>query len=126
MKTGTKKYFEQVMQEIEGIKKNATQEEISKLNLDSLDADHYKRCIYGQMTGDCFSERSDFLIGECCLSLSANSINEKFEIEKSIPRTGEDNNFTLLEHCIAQYPNNNENIIAYLKGEINSLTLTKA
>ena len=49
------------------LKENATVEELSKLNFDTLDADHRGHCIYGQMTGNCDSYRSLELMKDTCI-----------------------------------------------------------
>lgn len=54
-----------VIKEATRLKKHATKEELSKLDFDTLHPDHWQRCIYGQMTGDCFSQRAYELILEC-------------------------------------------------------------
>lgn len=54
-----------VKKEAEALRKNATSEERSKLNFNSLDPHHLNKCIYGQMTGNCNSVRGVQLIEAC-------------------------------------------------------------
>lgn len=48
------------------LRKLLTQEEKSKLNFSYLDYDSKERCIYGQTTGNCNSERAKELIKKAC------------------------------------------------------------
>lgn len=61
-----------VDQEIANLKKYATKEEIDNLNLDDFCATGERSCIYGQMTGSCYSERANYLIGKCAPFLYKN------------------------------------------------------
>lgn len=74
--TYTKKQFlEDVEKEARALKKNATKEELSKLDFKTFSPQYPDRCVYGQMTGDCFSKRAHRLIKDCCIRLVD---NEKF------------------------------------------------
>lgn len=63
---------ELVDQEIANLKKYATKEEINNLNLNNFCATSERSCIYGQMTGNCYSERANYLIGKCAPFLYKN------------------------------------------------------
>lgn len=54
-----------VKKEADKLKRFATQEEIAKLNFGKLEPTNRNECIYGQMTGDCYSGRANELIVEC-------------------------------------------------------------
>lgn len=125
MKEGTILYFNNVLKEIINLKKYATQEELDNLNINKLIPDLNDNCIYGQLTGNCFSERATRLIIKCCTSSVSFDTIKSEETTKYKPR--EDNRYTysFLEHCINTYCHNNTNIIAFLKSEINTITLTK-
>lgn len=43
-----------------------TKKEASKLDFQTLDGENKDRCIYGQLTGYCFSNRAANLILKCC------------------------------------------------------------
>jgi len=60
------KLEELVIKEATNLKQYATVEELLKLDYDNLDGNSGNNCIYGQMTGDCETERSFELISECC------------------------------------------------------------
>lgn len=70
------KYPKLVIEEATALRKHATKEERSNLNFENLNPDSQRRCIYGQMTGDCFSERAKKLIEKSCRRVY--STNGKF------------------------------------------------
>jgi hypothetical protein len=51
--------------EAKKLKKHATKEELSNLDLEALDPCDEKVCIYGLATGDCNSARAQELIKKC-------------------------------------------------------------
>lgn len=55
-----------VKREAVALKKSATPEEISRLDLGTLDPETKHSCIYGQMTSNCISDRAAELIFKCC------------------------------------------------------------
>lgn len=59
-------YPKLVIDEAKALRKHATEAEISNLDFNSLKPDTVKECIYGQMTGHCFSERAKELIEKSC------------------------------------------------------------
>lgn len=59
-------FKEALIHEVVNLKKNAKPEELAKLSLSQLNAELRAGCIYGQMTGDCFSKRAVTLIRKCC------------------------------------------------------------
>lgn len=54
-----------VLTEVTNIKQYATAQEIANLDFEDLHPNHRNRCVYGQMTGDCNSERAAQLIEKC-------------------------------------------------------------
>ena len=58
-------FLADVVAEAIALKKNATPEEIGRLDFDTLRPENKERCIYGQMTGDCDSLRAIDLISLC-------------------------------------------------------------
>jgi predicted NAD-dependent protein-ADP-ribosyltransferase YbiA (DUF1768 family) len=54
-----------VIKEAKNIKKFATKEEIDKLLADSVAPTSTNMCIYGQMTGNCYSQRALELLDLC-------------------------------------------------------------
>ena len=60
-----------VISEATKLKFCATQTELSKLDFDNLSPESFERCIYGQMTGDCQSERASELLSCCAVPYSS-------------------------------------------------------
>lgn len=54
-----------VMDEAKNLKKFATKEELDRLDIYTLDSNDKTKCIYGQTTGDCMSDRAIELIKKC-------------------------------------------------------------
>jgi len=68
--------------ELKNLKKNATAKELRKLSrMKKLYPNDSDLCLYGVMTGNCWSERAEKLIRECCTYVS-NSDTEKLKTEK--------------------------------------------
>lgn len=112
-------FFKEVKVELDAIKKNATQEEIQKLDFTDFNHQKVGRCIYGQMTGYCFSKR-------------ANEIQKKkykdlgFIIDTSFEGHNftKGNKYTALEKYLFMVsPDKHLEIIQYLKGEINEIII---
>ena len=61
-----KKMWELAIEEATRLKKFATSKEIANLNFSTLDVEDSNKCVYGQMTGTCYSERALQLITKCC------------------------------------------------------------
>jgi len=55
-----------VIAEAKKLKENAKKSELKKLDFDRLDSQRTTNCVYGLMTGDCFSKRSQTLIQNSC------------------------------------------------------------
>jgi len=55
-----------VLEEAKNLRKYAKKEEINRLEFRVLYSESRTGCVYGQMTGDCFSERAQFLIENSC------------------------------------------------------------
>jgi len=68
MKKLTKSEFiNDVIKEVKSLKKHATKRELSKLDFTTFNQQDPKECIYGQMTGDCESDRSKKLMDKSCI-----------------------------------------------------------
>ena len=55
-----------VIEEAKALKKNATKEEKDKLDIDRLNSRNLNKCIYGQMTENCNSDRAFELMSKGC------------------------------------------------------------
>ena len=54
----SKKLKNLVKEEARNLRIHATKDERMKLDFETFDPEHSRRCIYGQMAGDCDSERA--------------------------------------------------------------------
>lgn len=61
--------FDLVKEEADNLKKYATRKEIDRLNFYEVNPHSKTKCIYGQMTGNCISDRAEELIYMCCTNV---------------------------------------------------------
>lgn len=115
---------ELVKQEAYNIKLHATESEKDRLHFSSLDPTLRKACVYGLMTGDCFSEMAANLLNLCALEC-VNEIDreEPFQIVRKEVFTDSRQFFSPLEYYINQEDADNEQLIKYIKGQTDTLTL---
>lgn len=125
---------EDVRKEAEALRVHATKEELGKLNLDYLDSTDRTRCIYGQMTGNCFSQRSAELINNCAITHFNELPDTIEEMTSSVterpkyfldtrPDPWLQSTFSAIESYICLPEAKNDNLIAYLRGETNNLDI---
>lgn len=124
-----------VREEAKNLKKLATKKERSNLSIDSLNPDHSKGCIYGQMTGECVSKRANKLIKECATRVFKAHRGVRYDITNlnGAPQYLRENSmqevsyWSPIEIFISQSNNqmngNNKRLIAYLKDEAKRLIL---
>lgn len=124
-----------VIEEAKALKAKATKEEIIRLELSELEPTDHKTCIYGQMTGSCFSGRATELIEGCATKLIFGEIGDDVTpigscntVELKNGREDKINGniyFSPIEMFIAQSENiDNGNVgklIDFLKGESKTL-----
>lgn len=129
-----------VVKEATKLKKFATKKEISKLDITKLDGTHVNYCVYGQLTGDCFSNRAYNLIKKCATKvyevspyygIDRCSLNGKpYEIEK--PKLRINHFISPIEQFLFKYKvepisikgtrsKYAKKLIAFLKGETDEL-----
>lgn len=60
------KFPKLVIDEAKALREHATEEEKSRLKLELFNAEDDNRCIYGLMTGKCFTSRAKELIEKSC------------------------------------------------------------
>jgi len=61
-----KQLIELAIEEAKNIKIHATSKEKNNLNLRTFDGSRSNKCIYGQMTENCYNKRATELITKCC------------------------------------------------------------
>lgn len=119
---------ELVIEEAKNLKKHASKEELNKLDFSKLNPDHEDNCIYGQMTGCCWSNRTISLLNKCTVPFSHHLINYFSPLKDRFTyspfqeeRSGVD--FSPIEFYICKPKSKNETLIKYLKGELEELTI---
>ncbi len=127
------KYPALVKKEAKNLRKLATPEELNQLNFDVLNPQSEYRCVYGLMTGHCFSDRANLLISECAPRVyihtpeaeSDNSILAKKLNGKLKEPRKEMIHWSPIETFIYKLKNQksgaNERLVKYIKGEIKTL-----
>ena len=118
---------ELVVEEATNLRKNAKQSELNKLNFDNLHSTDQQLCIYGQMTGTCFSDRTTELIQTSCKRVykSGRGAIGNSKLNGNPTEENRDNYWSPIEVFIDKNENqtngNNELLVKFLKGEINEL-----
>ena len=118
--------IEAVKVEAANLKKYATKEELDNLDFNTFNPSSSNLCIYGQMTGRCWSRRSHELIinstkigfpmlsyGDIDVGIGSVYDRNFSPIEKYIA-TNNDTDFQVIQ---------NKKLISYLKGETDDLNL---
>lgn len=136
-----KDFLNDVKHEINMLKKLATPEELSNLNFDTFNYRSESKCIYGQMTGSCESNRAEELMDASCIRVmnvrgGVNNVEGKTFTEIKSKINGENtgqgwyksnyrnySHLSVLEAYISLKDAKNEHIIKYLKGEVETLKL---
>lgn len=132
MESGTvlnqQELFLLVKQEAENLKVHATQEELSNLSFDKLDPIQADKCIYGLMTGNCYSKRSIQLIELCCerVIVDASGVSGSKVLNGSPSKSYRRSYWSPIEVYIAQddFNSNNKSLVAFLRSETDTLTFT--
>lgn len=133
---------EDVRKEAEALRVHATKEERGRLDFKEFHQQGQRSCIYGQMTGDCFSERAAILINQCTpryfnrdvfpfmwgekinmnrISENLNGIKVSDFVKERTRASGA--SFSAIEAYILLPEANNANLIAFLRGETETLEL---
>lgn len=73
----TKVLLQLVSKEAKSLKKYAYKKELKKLNFKNFSSSNIFKCIYGQMTGDCFSDRASELIYKCAARIYKSGEDEE-------------------------------------------------
>ncbi len=115
----TKKLKKLVIEEAILLKQHARIDELEALNFNKLYPNRRKSCIYGQMTGDCHSNRAIDLLNLCTKPyISETFMPENRKFTYNIFRA-----FSPIEHYIDENDAKNDILISFLKGEIGELIL---
>ncbi len=128
-----KTFIKDVIKEIEALKENANKEQKTKLIFATFIPDKPEQCIYGQMTGDCWSLEAAELIEKCNPGLTQvfsfigdiSWLKTYPKKEASKEKRQKYSYITLLEQFIVieKYKKYNQNILSYIKGTTNILKI---
>lgn len=112
---------EDVRKEAEALRVHATKEELGRLDFETMIPSHCKKDIYGQMTGDFDSGRATELKQKCARVFIDGDIQDLELI--GIHECFTDFSWTPIEYYELCVEAKNENLIAFLKGETETLDL---
>lgn len=130
-----------VRKEAEALRIHATREERERIIFNRLNPENINKCIYGQMTGDCYSERACVLIKKCACRYIKDSALTEIQSEgftriaekvngRRVKNLYENRNqtfdpihYSAIEAYILLPEANNANLIAYLREETETLEL---
>lgn len=117
----SKKLKQRVLEEITLLKQYATPEEIESLDSNTINPSYFKQCIYGQMTGDCYSKRTHELLTKCAVWPYSIRIAKYKKTQMGsknwIDRRKRDNEvFSPIEYYIYHRRNKISILVNYLKG----------
>lgn len=117
-----KELIELVKEEASKLKKFATKEELDRLDFKRIDPMSGFDCIYGQMTGSCFSTRALELVQKCAIPYSSSIYmfsEPKLKFNEEYFRS-----YSPIEYFIYNTNMyNNKILIDYLKGKRKTLRL---
>lgn len=109
-----------VRKEAEALRVHATSEERERLDIETLDPSNVYNCIYGMCTGHCESERASHLIKKCAPTFIASESDPDLMKTTNLYRSY---HWSPIEYYIGFPEANNANLISYLRGETETLTL---
>ena len=111
---------EDVRKEAEALRVHATKEELGRLDFKTLNPNDGTLCVYGQMTFECDSPRASELITKCTKTyIEAQSVLTTMRLNAEFAEF----RWSPIEFYILQENANNANIIAFLRGETETLEL---
>ena len=122
MQYNKKDLIQKVIAEATALREHIDPMEVALLNFETLMPARTDLCIYGQMTGDCFSERARYLIEQCATPFSSD-LNSFFNVseEQWKRRQFGTSYYSPIEFYICQPGAKNKALIEFLKGERETL-----
>ena len=111
---------EDVRKEAEALRAHATKDERERLDIDKLDPANIYLCIYGMCTGNCESDRASQLIKKCA-PIYITSESDPNHMKTTTEFRGY--HWSPIEYYIGFPEAKNANLISYLRGETDTLTL---
>lgn len=126
-------FYDLVRQEAISLKRHGFKKELARLDFETLDPGNSDYCIYGQMTGSCFSNRAKSLILKCAPLMVGGVVeamyingvpkNKMFILHKDQPGIHDRAYFSPIENYINLFSDDSEYLINFLKGETDELIL---
>lgn len=114
---------ELVIEEAIKLREHATEEERGRLNIKYLSADSASLCIYGQMTGSCWSPRAEELLNLCAKPF-CDVVYLRGTIKKRLSGGPFIRAFSPIEAFIYySSKKTNADLVSYIKGERETLTI---
>jgi hypothetical protein len=125
---------EDVRKEAEALRVHATKEELEMIEFNSLKSDDSTACIYGLMTGDCYSGRAAHLIDKCAITHFEGLPEDTEDLSDYLADKPEDfldtrvdpwspSTYSSIESYICLPEAKAANLIAFLRGETDNLEL---
>ena len=111
-----------VVNEALALRKHATKEEIGRLDFSKIDPVNSRLCPYGQMTGNCFSDRATELLKNCAIPYSSEGFyfSKPVSTKKFIRKLWKKNfSFSAIEFYINQDGAKTEDLIKLIKSNRN-------
>lgn len=112
-----------VIAEATALRQHATKEELQRLDFTWLDPQSIAYCIYGQMTGNCDSERAIELQNKSTRPYSSLSVELFYTDAPNFNKRNTECIYSPIEVYINQPEANSYALIAFLKGKTDTLTL---
>jgi predicted nucleic acid-binding Zn-ribbon protein len=118
-----------IKDEADNLRRHATTEELARLNFRVLRPKSKHLCIYGQMTGDCYSVRAAELLNLCSKPYSkaahaiARSVADDYGRDRVADEIGRNRDYSPIETYICEPNSNIKGLIEYLKSESSTLKL---
>jgi hypothetical protein len=111
---------EDVRKEAEALRVHATKEERERLDIETLDPSDIHLCVYGMCTGNCESKRASELIKKCApIFISSESYPDHMVAVTEFKGY----HWSPIEYYIGHPEAHNKKLIAYLRGETETLKL---
>lgn len=123
------KLNELVRKEAKNLIKNATDSERAELTIENLYSQSATRCIYGQMTGSCYSRRAVELIEDSCEKVYRRTTSDGITGELNGKPSETSRNWywspieIFIDLPLNKVNGNNRRLVAYLKGETKRLII---
>lgn len=119
----TADFFAQVCTELSNLKKHITAEEAANLNIETFNGRNKNSCVYGQLTGNCCTKRAVELLNTCAKPFSGHTYRVEEPEAVFVRGLFRLNPYSHLEFLVYNNGKWNAEILAYLKGETETLPI---